>query len=337
MKRLKIIFLLIGFSLLGYLIYRVGPNVLVDQLTKAGWGFAAVLGVALLSIVLMAVGWKALLAPGKGRAGILDLSGASIVGAALNFVTPGSVGGEPVKAALLKDKVPAEELVSSVLLHNVVYWVSNLLLIVAGAIVAVATLDLPARLVGLLLGATVAVAVPVLLGAWLIHRGMAERFLKLLQRLGLKFKDAKAIMEKARKADGLVQQFSKKHPKAFFLGFFWVFIGRAVSILEVWVILWVMGYDVGASTVFLIQTTSLIVYIAFAFIPSQLGANEGASYFLFPYVGLASGVGVAMEMLRRLRVISLVAIGMALLGLYSLKRPILKVSAPLPEATPPPR
>jgi hypothetical protein len=30
-------------------------------------------------------------------------------------------------------------------------------------------------------------------------------------------------------------------------------------------------------------------------------------------------------------------IGMALLGLYSLKRPILKVSAPLPEATPPPR
>jgi uncharacterized protein (TIRG00374 family) len=325
--------LVCGLVLLGYLVYRVGPSVLLDQLLRAGWGFAGVVAVALLSIVVMAIGWKALLAPGSSRANVWELAGASIVGAAINFITPGSVGGEPVKAALLKNKVPAEELVSTVLLHNVVYWVSNLLLIISGAAVALLTLSLPSKIVWLLIGATLGVALPVVAGAWLIHKGMAERFLRLVQKVGIKLKNGEELMERARKADVLVREFSSSHPRAFYAGFFWVFLGRAFCILEVYVILLVMGYSVSASTVFLIQTTSLIVYIAFAFIPSQLGANEGASYFLFPYVGLTAGAGVAMEMLRRLRVVALVALGLALLGVFSLKKDMPKPSAVLEPPT----
>jgi carbon starvation protein CstA len=96
-----------------------------------------------------------------------------------------------------------------------------------------------------------------------------------------------------------------------------------------------MGYSVGPAAVFLIQTTSLIVYIAFAFIPSQLGANEGASYFLFPYLGLTAGVGVAMEMLRRLRVVAVVALGLVLLGFFSLRKEAPKPTAALADPQPP--
>ena len=321
MKRLQGIFLFVGLGLLGYLVYKVGPGTLLQQLLDAGWGFGAVVLVALASIVVMGVGWKILLDQGRSRAGLMELVGASIVGAAINFLTPGSMGGEPVKASLLGDKVPSEELVSTVLLHNLLYWLSNLLLIVFGFLIALVTLDLPGRLLALLGGATVLVAVPVLLGAWIIHRGSAEGFIRLLGRVGIKLKNIDHVLAKARQADALVRKFRLEHPGAFWWAFVWVLVGRSLSVLEVWVILLVMGHGVSLPTAFLVQSTSLIVYVAFAFIPSQLGANEGASFMLFPYLGLSASVGVAMEVIRRLRVVALVIIGLGLLALFTLRRP----------------
>lgn len=319
MKRLKLVFLALGLFLLGYLVYRVGPSTLLDQLLSVGWGFAAVVAVAVASIVMMAVGWGSLLKPGGSKAAFWELSAASVVGAAINFLTPGSLGGEPLKAALLKDKVPTHELVSSVLLHNVLYWVSNLILIVAGTVTALILLALPARIAWFMAGATVGVAVPILVVAWLVHRGLAERFLKLLGRLGLKRAAGEDVLEKARKADREVRRFASENRWPFLKAFFWVFVGRALCVVEVWVILKVMSIDAGPAAVFLIQSLSLIVYIVFAFVPSQLGANEGASYFLFPYLGMSSGVGVAMEMVRRLRIVATVLLGLLILGLYSLR------------------
>jgi hypothetical protein len=165
----------------------------------------------------------------------------------------------------------------------------------------------------------VGVAVPILLVAWLVHRGLAERFLKLLGRLGLKRAAGEDLLEKARKADREVRRFASEHRWPFAKAFFWVFVGRALCVVEVWVILKVMSIDAGPAAVFLIQSLSLIVYIVFAFVPSQLGANEGASYFLFPYLGMSSGVGVAMEMVRRLRIVATVLLGLMILGLYSLR------------------
>jgi len=324
LKRLQGIFLVVGLILFGYLVSRVGPGTLLQQLLDAGWGFGAVVATALASIVVMGVGWKILLDQGKSRAGLVELVGASIVGAAINFLTPGSMGGEPVKASLLGDKVPSEELVSTVLLHNLLYWLANLLLIVLGFFLALATLHLPLRLVLILGGATMLVAVPVLLGAWIIHRGSAEGFLKLVRRIGITFHNLDHVMEKARQADRLVRRFRAKHPGPFWWAFAWVFVGRALSVLEVWVILWVMGHQVSFPTAFLVQATSLIVYVAFAFIPSQLGANEGASFMLFPFLGLSASVGLAMEVIRRLRVVALVLLGLGLLALFTVRRPAKK-------------
>lgn len=334
MKRLKLMFLALGVVLVGYLVYRAGPYVLLEQLRSVGWGFAAVLAVAILSIALMAVGWSSLLKPGASTAGLWQLSTASVVGAAINFLTPGSLGGEPLKAALLKDKVPTHELVSSVLLHNVLYWVSNLVLIVTGTTTALIVLVLPARVAWLMVGATVGVALPILGMAWLVHRGLAERFLKLLGRCGFRRAAAEELLEKARKADREVRRFASNHRWPFFKAFFWVFAGRALCVVEVWVILKVMSVDAGPAAVFLIQSLSLIVYIIFAFVPSQLGANEGASYFLFPYLGMTSGVGVAMEMVRRLRIVATVLLGLLILAWYTRRsapvRPDSEPSAPEP-------
>ena len=70
MKKLNRIFLIGGILLLAYLVYRVGPAKLVDDMIGAGWGLGWVVLVALTSIIVMALGWKALLAPGKSRANV---------------------------------------------------------------------------------------------------------------------------------------------------------------------------------------------------------------------------------------------------------------------------
>ncbi len=319
MKRANRIFLAAGLLLFAFLIWRSGPTTLAADLLAVGWGFAAVVAVALASILVMTIGWKALLAPGSSRANLWDLTGASLVAAALNFLVPGNVGGEPIKATLLHGKVSAEDLVSTVLLHNVLYWLSNLVLIVAGVAGAAIFLTLPDRLLAVLIAAAFLVAVPTLGIAWLVRKRIAERFVKVLGRLGIRFQDPEALLEKARRADSLLRDFRMRHPGAFWRGFFWTLVGRSLSVLEVWVILAVMGHSVSPAVAFLVQSTSLVVYAAFAFIPSQMGANEGASYMLFPYLGLAASTGVAMEMLRRLRVVVLVLLGLGLLSVYNLK------------------
>ena len=319
MKRLNRIFLVLGLVLFGFLVWRSGPAKLAHDLLAAGWGFLAVVAVAILSILLMTIGWGALLEPSGSRPSTWDLTGASLVAAALNFLVPGNVGGEPVKVSLLAGKVSSEDLVSTILLHNVMYWLSNLVLILFGVAMAALLLALPSKLLAVLVGASLLVALPTLGAAWLVHRRIAERFVRLLSRLGIRSKDPEELLVKAQRADELLRRFRSSHPRALLRGFAWTLAGRALSVLEVWVILAVMGYRVGPATAFLIQSTSLVVYAAFAFIPSQLGANEGASYMLFPYLGLASSTGVAMEMLRRLRVVVLVVLGLGLLAFHNLR------------------
>ncbi len=321
MRKLSIVFFVLGIGLLSYLIYDSNPGELWAQLRSIGPSFGLVLGVGLLSMFFLACAWKDLLYPERATATVLDLFLAGLVGFTVNELTPGSVAGEPVKGAMLRGKIPGEDIVSSLILHNYLYLITNFLQIALGAAFALALLDLSPVLWWGCVGVVIVVPLIVLLLALAVRWGMAERFMRVLRVLRLPIKNLSEHIVSARKADAQARNYHRERPGAFWRAFGWIFMARAMAVVEIWVILTLINHPAAFGTLMLLQTSSLLVYVVFFFVPSQMGANELGSTVIFDLLRFNPATGLLMELVRRLRKISIVIIGLSILAVRGLVRP----------------
>jgi len=320
MRKLSLFFLLLGLVLLGVLIYRSDPGLLWQQLVHIGPSFGLVVLVGLSSLFLLACAWKDLLYPERSNATVIDLFLAGMAGFAVNELTPGSVAGEPVKGALLSGKVPGKDIVSSLILHNYIYIITNFLQIAIGASIGLAFLDMAPVLRWGTVVVTAVVAIILVLLALAIRWGMAERFMRALRFLRLPIRNIEAHIKSARQADQQARTFHRERPVAFWRAFGWIFLARAMAGVEIWLILVLIDHPAGIATLMLLQASSLLVYVIFFFVPSQMGANELGSTVIFDLLRFNPSTGLLMELVRRLRKISVVLIGLAVLGGHSLAR-----------------
>ncbi|MFH2010775.1 MAG: lysylphosphatidylglycerol synthase domain-containing protein [bacterium] len=321
MRKLSIVFLILGVALLGGLIYKVGPTRLWTDLMRIGPSFFWVLLAGLCSFFFLALAWKDLLYPERSTATILDLFLASLVGFSINELTPGSVAGEPIKGAQLRGKIPAEDIVSSLILHNYLYLITNFLQMLIGALVGLIWLDMSPLLMWGTLAVTVVVAA-ILAGLTLAIRwGMAERFMRALRFLRLPIKNIESVIERAKQVDEQARTFARERRMSFWRAFGWIFMARTMAVVEIWLILLIIGHPAGFATLMLLQASSLLVYVIFFFVPSQMGANELGSTVIFKLLNYNPQTGLLMELVRRLRKISVIIIGLCVFGIRTALRP----------------
>jgi uncharacterized membrane protein YbhN (UPF0104 family) len=88
----------------------------------------------------------------------------------------------------------------------------------------------------------------------------------------------------------------------------WVF-----GVAEVFYLLSVLGQPLPLVSAFLFCSLSLIINTAFFFVPSGVGVFEGGHVFLFHLLGLGTGLGLAVGIIRRIRRLFWVAVGLLLL------------------------
>ena len=330
MRKLSAAFLVVGIGLLAYLIYDVGPATLWKNLKSIGPSFGFVLAVGLGSMFFLACAWKDLLYPERHTATVMDLFAAGLVGFAVNELTPGSVAGEPVKGAMLKDKIPAEDIVSSLILHNYLYIITNFLQIAIGALIGLIWLDMSPVLTYGTIIVTVVVAGILVLLTLAIRWGMAEKFMRGLRFIRLPIKNMEPMIERAKRVDLQARTFAKERRAAFWRAFAWIFAARSMAVVELWVILVLIGHPAGFATLMLLQASTLLVYVVFFFVPSQMGANELGSTVIFELLRFNPATGLLMELVRRLRKITVVVLGLCIFGIRSLLKP----SLPEPETAP---
>src|SRR5262249_57292828 len=124
-----------------------------------GWRVVVVLFVPFVVAVALDTGGWAVLLPGI-RVGWAALAGARLAGEAVNLATPtASVGGEPLKAFLVRDRVPLDTALASIIVDKTTLVVGQTLLVAAGLALA---LETPREL---------RLAMAVLLGAELVCTG----------------------------------------------------------------------------------------------------------------------------------------------------------------------
>lgn len=317
--RLRSLLLLAGVAFIGYLVYEVGPATVWGSVRALSWRLLIVLCFPyVLATTLDTVAWR--FAFGVRPAPFGKLWGARLAGEAVNTTTPtASVGGEPVKAFLLRPWVPLADGLASVVVDKTAIVIGQGLFLVLGLGLGTVLVPVwnPVMSAMVVLLAVEALAVG---GFVLVQlQGMAGRGGRLLDRFGLG-----PGADRQEKLDGLDRSlagFYRHHSDRLLSAVLFHFLAWTAGSLENYLVLNFLGIPVSLLTAVVIESFGTAVKFASFMIPASLGVLEGGNVAIFAAFGLGGVVGLSYTLVRRLREAAWVVVGLVALALLSARPP----------------
>ena len=307
--------LLTGLGVVAYMVWEAGPGEILRSIRTLSWRLLIVLCFPYcVATTIATISWS--FAFWGHRAPFAKLWGARLAGEAVNATTPtASVGGEPVKAFLVRPWVPLSEGLASVVVDKTAIVLGQGLFLLQG--LALGTWLVPTA-------APVMTAMKVLLavealavgGFVLIQlRGMAGRGGRLLGRFG--FGPSAAGQEKLDGLDQALASFYRHRPARLLSAVLLHFVGYTVGSLEIFLVLNFLGLPVSFPTAVVIESFGSAVKFATFMVPASIGALEGGNVAIFAAFGLGGVVGLSYTLIRRLREAMWVLVGLTALALLS--------------------
>ena len=308
MKLLRVLLLLVGLGFLVALVVENDPAAIVDSVTRLSWRIVVILVFPMaLVMALDALGWRYAFL--RDRVPFGTLLATRLAGEAFNMVTPtAALGGEVVKAWLLRDRVALEESVPSVIIAKTTITIAQGLFLLLGVVLAITTLA----------GSTILLAMEWLVALELIAltlfiltqtRGLVGWSARLLDRLGIRRLSGSGT---AARVDAALVDFYRREPRRLTLSILFHFAAWLLGIVETWLILWFLGIPVSLTTATVIEAFATGIRFATFLIPGSLGAQEGGYVVTFVALGLTAADGVTFGLVRRFRELVWVGIGLAL-------------------------
>ncbi|PYN46683.1 MAG: hypothetical protein DME00_18340 [Candidatus Rokuibacteriota bacterium] len=304
---LRVALLVLGVALLAALVAQNDPAAVLTSITDLSWRLGIVVFFPAVLVALFdTFGWRYAFLSGAVPFG--PLAASRLAGEAFNMATPtAAVGGEAVKAWLLRGHAPLDATLASVIVAKTTITLGQGLYFLLGVVVAWRTgLTGSALLHGMLwLLGIEAVA----LGLFVLvqTRGMLGWTLRLLERLGVRPPRGQATLGRV---DDALEQFYRTAPERLGLSIGFHFIAWALGSVETWLILKFLGSEVSLATATVIEAFGTAVKVATFLVPASLGVLEGGFLATFATLGLSSTTAISFSLVRRLREAVWVAIGL---------------------------
>lgn len=306
----------VGVALLVVTVRQVGWTEIRSGVGAVGGWFAVVVALGGLRFLARARSWI-LCADRIGAPGLSTSTafGAVLAGDAVGNLTPlGLLASEPTKVLLVRRTLATGPALTSVALDNGFYTVSVLVMVAAGAwalvrqvalepsIRLVAEGVLAATLVAAIVGIVVAVRRPAILSrlAQLTARlaGREARSADVLRDIEGRFYGVLGWPATALWAAGGWQA-------AFHLG----------AVLEVWVVLRALsGGTASLADAFVLESAGRLITVLFKVIPFRIGVDEVGAAVVATALGIPASHGVALALVRKLRILIWNACGLVVLA-----------------------
>jgi putative membrane protein len=308
-RLLRPLLLAVGLGFIAWLVWDLGPAAVWETIHTLSWRLGLlVLFPYCVAVALDTLGWSVLLPACGVSWGAL--AAARLAGESANLLTPtASVGGEPLKAYLVRDRLPLDEGLASVVVDKTTMVMGQAVFLAAGLALALLTLE-PAR--------TVTVAMAALLAAEIIGaggftimqiRGGIAGAGRVLQRLGLG--SAERHQELLHDVDRRLALLYRLRPARVTLSALLHTLGWAVGGLEIYLVLTLAGIPVSLATALVLEAVGSAVRFATFMIPGSLGALEGGNVAVFAAFGLPGAAGLSFSLIRRLREATWALVGLA--------------------------
>jgi hypothetical protein len=304
----------LGAILLVITVRRVGWSTVQGSVTSVGWWLGPVVLLGLIRFAARARAWQTC-AQGRSLPFGVALS-ATLAADALGNVTPlGLLASEPAKVFFIKGRLTTIEAVASVAAENAFYMTSVLLMIGAGALVFFERANLSETLQLAAQGVLVAVMAGAVIGVWIARRQPA--ILSRLARTVARWTGrGETAPDRLRELEVHFYAILRWPAPRLAKAFFWEAVFHAAAVTEVFMVVRVLpsARPITLLDAFVLETAGRLIVVAFKFIPYRLGVDEAGTALVARALALDPATGVALALVRRVRILILNAVGLALLA-----------------------
>lgn len=306
----------LGALLLWYVVRRVGVQSIFTALSRVGFGFFLIVALNGFRHVLRTISMRISVPAEHRRFTFMQAFAARLGGEAMSFLTfAGPLLGEPTKIALLRKRVPLVHGVPALVVDNLLYNLSVVLMIFGGAMLLLLTYALPpvAREVLILIAA---VAFLGLLAAALATRRRATLVTSLIDKLGRKGFRPKFLGTRRHhiyRVELTIYAFFKRRRAAFFTMIGLDVAAHVASVVEVYMTLHLLGFSASAGAAYIIESLTKVINFAFGFVPGTIGVYETGNGIILATLGYTTAIGLALAIVRKAAIIFWTVIGMLVL------------------------
>ena len=323
---------LLGLALLVFVIYRIGYESILQSVARVGWGFFLVLALNLARHLSRAASLYLAVEPERRTFKYRSAVAARFGGEAVNFFSfTGPFLGDATKAVLLRKNLPLTYGASAVIIDNILYYISVILVVLAGvaalvvafgssgtginnALILIVLFSI-AGFVALILAISYRVTPASFAIKALASRNLAPSFLLRKQQNILDVENNVFQFYHNRRAD--------------FFKVFGISLGvHVLSVAEVYLALKFLGYDALVSTAFIIESLTKVINAVFSFIPGTIGVYEGGNGIILQTLGYTAAVGVALALVRRGAILFSTFIGSVILIWRAAERSAKRLAKP---------
>ena len=308
---------MLGAALLAVLVAQNDPATIVGSIMDLSWRLAIVLCFPVsLVAVFDTLGWRcAFLREVRFRV----LFASRLAGEAFNLTTPAALGGEAVKAWLLRGHVPLDASLASVIVAKTTITIAQGIFLLLGVVVAWSTILQGSLLFYGMLWLLALETIGLSLFVLVQTRGMLGWAGRLLDRLGIGAVRGRSTLGRV---DDALGQFYRTAPGRLALSIAFHFGAWFLGSLETWLILRFLGVEVSFATATVIEAFGTAIKVATFLIPASLGALEGGFLATFVALGLSAPAAISFSLVRRVREVVWIAIGLVVFALMRPREPM---------------
>lgn len=294
--------ILAGFAVLAALVWRVGPDQILEGFARVGWAFPVIVALGGLRFFARAWAWSICIEP-PHRLSLRHALTAVLAGDALGNATPlGPVVGEPAKVAFARSHVATAPGATALAIENLFYTLATAAMIAAGTIALLLAFELDARIreYSELSVAAIAAAVIAIVIIFRRRPALVSRFLPMLGGKGSRLQ---ASGEKLQAVEQDVYSFASRRRGAVIPVIALELAFHALGVLETHLTMWMILDDPPSLvTSFILETASRLITVLFKFMPFQIGVAEGGLALVTELLGMGTNPGLTFSLVRKARV-----------------------------------
>ncbi len=322
----QIVSFVAGVALFVYVLRKTGLAALASNLGMMGWGFALIAALSAVRNCARAGSWYLSIEPGQRAITFWRLMNVMLAGEAIKYLTAtGPLLGEPAKAAMVRRQIPLLQGFSSVLVENLIYYLTVFIFMFAGLPGLALLTDAPGnlRLIAyILMSATAAVVVVTWLAIrrrWYVLARSLEQLARLANRAEKTANPDRSriasIASQVRAIEDYLYTFYDRRRGAFYQIVSVNMSAHLINVVEVWVILSLLRLPATLWAAFLIQAVTKVINLIFFFVPTRAGVYESANALVVETLGISAAAGVSLAIIRKLRAFLWVGYGLVVIAL----------------------
>jgi glycosyltransferase 2 family protein len=339
LRRLQLVALALGVAFFAYLIYAIGPAAILRDLRSMGWGLVLIVMLELTVDAMNTVGWRFTFPRHERHVCFASLYLVRMAGTAFNQAVPSaSVGGEPLKAMLLRDSLPLSSAMASVFTAKLTFSIAQGIFAFVGLLLTFHRLHFPRPVLLGLVGALAFVMGLVGLFFWLQRRGLFSTTAGIARRLRLPAAWVNLVEHGTSSLDAHIREFLTHRGGDVALSITSHLVGLLIGTLQVYILLGWLGLPADAVTCVAVESVAVLIQVVAFLVPGLIGVQEGGKVLVFTALGLPAQAGLSVGIAFRLTQIAGITLGlMAFAFLHWRKRSLRDEACSLPDGVPVPR